>query len=64
MLKVTTFTINAGTPAQHYKLVSDDGNVLYYQPSCGWKTKNGAVRWAKRNGLDFYESHTDEEGRE
>jgi len=49
-MKVTTYVINEGTPAQYYGLKdADENQVLYYAPN-NWKTKAGAERWARKHG--------------
>ena len=54
-MKVTTFTINKGTASQYYGLKSvNDNHVLYYAPN-NWKTKRGAINWAKKNGYEVEE---------
>ena len=54
-MKVTTYTINKGTASQYYGLKSvNDNHVLYYAPN-NWKTKRGAINWAKKNGYEVEE---------
>ena len=54
-MKVTTYIINAGTPAQYYGLKNAEDNQVLYSAPNNWKTLNGAKRWAKRNGLEYIE---------
>ena len=54
-MKVTTYTINEGTASQYYGLKSVSKNhVLHYAPN-NWKTKRGAINWAKKNGYEVEE---------
>lgn len=54
-MKVTTYTINKGTASQYCGLKSvNDNHVLYYAPN-NWKTKRGAINWAKKNGYEVEE---------
>ena len=40
---------------QYYGLKSvNDNHVLYYAPN-NWKTKRGAINWAKKNGYEVEE---------
>ena len=56
-MKVTTYTINKGTASQYYGLKSvNDNHVLYYAPN-NWKTKRGAINWAKKNGYEVEADH-------
>ena len=49
-MKVTTYCINKGTPAQYYGLKNAEENqVLVYAPN-NWKTEKGALNWAKKHG--------------
>lgn len=52
-MKVRTFIINEGQQDQHYKLVSEEGDVLRMQPAAGWKTIRGAKAWAEKHGYEF-----------
>lgn len=53
--KVTTYTINEGTASQYYGLKSvSENHVLHYAPN-NWKTKRGAINWAKKNGYEVEE---------
>lgn len=54
MLKVTIYVINQGQASQYYGLISEEGNVLHYAPN-NWKTKAGAIKWAKNHGFEFFE---------
>lgn len=50
-MKVKVYCINKGTPAQYFGLKNaEDNTVLYFAPN-NWKTENGAIRWARKNGL-------------
>lgn len=51
-MKVTTYVINAGTKSQYFGLISEEGDVLYGAPN-NWKTEAGAIRWAKKHGLEI-----------
>lgn len=54
-MKVTTYTINEGTASQYYGLKSvSENHVLHYAPN-NWKTKRGAINWAKKNGYEVEE---------
>lgn len=54
-MKVTTYTINEGAASQYYGLKRvNDNHVLYYAPN-NWKTKRGAINWAKKNGYEVEE---------
>lgn len=55
MLKVTTYVINKGTSSQYFGLmIAKEKQVLPYAPN-NWKTKKGALNWAKRNGYEVEE---------
>ena len=55
-MKVTTYTINEGTASQYYGLKSvSENHVLHYAPN-NWKTKRGAINWAKKNGYEVEEN--------
>jgi len=50
-MKVTIYCINKGTASQHYGLKNaNEGFILTYAPN-NWKTVNGAIRWAEKNGF-------------
>lgn len=51
-MKVTTYCMNKGQPSQYFGLISLEGNVLHSAPN-NWKTEQGALRWAKKNGYDI-----------
>ena len=54
-MKVTTYIINEGHPSQYYGLVNaETGNVLHYAPN-NWKTKKGALNWARKHGYEVSE---------
>lgn len=54
-MKVTVYVINAGTKSQYFGLKNAKENqVLYYAPN-NWKTKRGALNWAKKHGLEIAE---------
>lgn len=54
-MKVTTYTINEGTASQYYGLKSvSENHVLHYALN-NWKTKRGAINWAKKNGYEVEE---------
>lgn len=55
MLKVTTFCCNEDTDPFYMLATADEGQVLYTQPSYGWKTKSGAIRWAIKRGYEYVE---------
>lgn len=49
-MTVTTYTVNAGTPAEYHGLKNAENNTpLYYAPN-NWKTEAGAKRWAEKHG--------------
>ena len=49
-MKVTTYCINNGTASQYFGLKNAEENtILHYTPT--WKTENGAIRWAIKNGF-------------
>lgn len=51
-MKVTTYCINKGQPAQYFGLKNEqDNQVLHYAPN-NWKTEKGALRWAEKHGLE------------
>lgn len=48
-MKVKVYCINSATAAQYYGLMSAEDNT----PICNahaWRTENGAIRWAEKNG--------------
>jgi hypothetical protein len=54
-MRVKTYTMNKGTSSQYFGLKNaDEGFVLPYAPN-NWKTKNGAIRWAIKNGMEVAE---------
>lgn len=54
-MKVTVYCINKGQPGQYFGLKNaEEGFVLPYAPN-NWKTENGAIRWAMREGLEVVE---------
>lgn len=54
-MKVTTYTINERAASQYYGLKSvSENHVLHYAPN-NWKTKRGAINWAKKNGYEVEE---------
>lgn len=56
-MKVQPYCINKGQKSQYFGLMVVEGKekrVLYSAPN-NWKTENGAVNWAKKNGFDVKE---------
>jgi len=54
-MKVTVYVINKGTSSQYFGLKHATENyVLPYAPN-NWKTKRGALNWAKKQGLEVVE---------
>lgn len=52
-MKVIVYCINEGTASQYFGLKSaDDGFIIPDAPN-NWKTKRGAINWARKNGLEI-----------
>ena len=56
-LTVKPYCINRGTSSQYFGLAVVEGKektVMHSAPN-NWKTENGAIRWAKKNGYKVKE---------
>lgn len=54
-MKVTVYCINRGTSSQYFGLMNaEEGLVLTYAPN-NWKTRRGAIGWAKKHGYEVEE---------
>ena len=54
-MKVITCIINEGTKSQYFGLMTaDERQVLHYAPN-NWKTRKGALNWAKKHGYEVQE---------
>ena len=55
-MKVKVYVINKGQTGQYYGLKNAEDNQVLYNAPNNWKTKAGAIKWAKKNGFDVIES--------
>lgn len=51
MMVVEIYCINKGTSSQFFGLKDAKENAVIYGAPNNWKTKQGAKRWAIKNGL-------------
>ena len=55
-LFVTTYCVNKGSSSMYFGLKTvKDNQVLHSAPN-NWKTKQGAIKWANKNGFEFVDS--------
>lgn len=52
-MKVKVYCINKGTSIQYFGLKNADENQVLYSAPNNWKTKAGAIRWAKKHGFEI-----------
>lgn len=52
-MKVTTYIINNGQLNQYYGLKTVQENQVLYAAPNNWKTKKGALNWAKKHGYEI-----------
>lgn len=50
-LTVTTYLINEGQKSEYYGLKEVRENRVLYGAPNNWKTRNGALRWARTHGF-------------
>ena len=55
-LKVKTYCINRGQPAQYYGLKTAKENTVLHSAPNNWKTERGAYGWAKKHGYEVPKS--------
>ncbi len=54
-MKVTVYAINEGTSSQYFGLKNAKENRVLHSAPNNWKTKRGALNWAKKNGYEVVE---------
>lgn len=52
-MKVAIYTINKGTAAQYFGLKNAEENTVLHASPNNWKTKRGAINWAKKHGYEL-----------
>lgn len=57
-MKVVPYVINKGQSGQYYGLKDATENTVLYGAPNNWKTKNGAIKWAKAHDLIVEETDT------
>lgn len=52
-MKVTIYIINEGQSSQYFGLKNAEKNAVLYSAPNNWKTKKGALNWAKKHGFEI-----------
>lgn len=52
-MKVAIYTVNKGTAAQYFGLKNAEENTVLHAAPNNWKTKRGAINWAKKHGYEL-----------
>lgn len=55
-LKVTPYVINKGQSGEYYGLKNAEDNQVLTSAPNNWKSKKGAIAWAKKKGYEIVES--------
>lgn len=54
-MKVKIYVINEGQASQYFGLKNAEENVVLRFAPNNWKTRRGAIRWARKNGFEVVE---------